>query len=834
MVHAPAGYGKTVALTQWAAASRRDGLWVRVREGLGEPASFAEQLASELDDAGLLDESNPLRMAAETLAVQQDPWTLVLRGLRRLPGELTLVLDEGEHLDDATIAGILQLVADAPRLTVRVATRRSNRFTEPGLALSFDVQLVSADELALTGDEATRVLGGHASADAVAHVLENGASPALARIVVLAGTLSPSSDDDAIEAAVDSLLRLRAPKWDERFVSFFERISLTETIDARLAAELTGEPDAGLLLDRAEAEGLGYWSTPGGGAAEHALFVIAPVFRRIAERSARRHLTDDEGRELDLRIARWHLAARRALPALQGAVRIRDWDLVNDVVRMHWPDLIRSSAQVRELFRRVPPLTLRTRPLPSMLLAILWNAHGSHRLRALEYLALASYGARMQRGRSRPADRAMLLMVESTAQRISGRHGQATRTALACYDVMLGMRPEERSRLGSNATTIYNHIGLSMFYGGHLGEALDCFRRSEASSEEKGRLAGLQGLAQNAGALSIEGDIPEAEAAVARATARRWPDAWRDGYPGSLFQLARTLLALEEGDLDEADAALSILDAHRATIEHWGWLEHADALIRVLRGDAEGASLRLERVEADQRHRQSLSAVNAAQLHTTWTLVELARGDLVAAERFAARLPPGPARDVARARVWLAQGDTDRVVRALAVDTAARAGSRIRAERLALVAAALALDEKDAGNDEVTAALLRLQALLLDRKLRLPVVLLPGRALDAMRRRVSAGGFDASFVQLLDHARARTVIDAQQAGPRLTRRELTVARELTASDTVTEIAAALSVSPNTIKSQLRAVYRKLGVSNREDALRALAARGLTDNSAGTR
>ncbi|MBD3751416.1 MAG: hypothetical protein IE935_03010 [Micrococcales bacterium] len=36
----------------------------------------------------------------------------------------------------------------------------------------------------------------------------------------------------------------------------------------------------------------------------------------------------------------------------------------------------------------------------------------------------------------------------------------------------------------------------------------------------------------------------------------------------------------------------------------------------------------------------------------------------------------------------------------------------------------------------------------------------------------------------------------------------------------------MAVSPNTVKSQLRALYRKLGVSNRAEALRALAAWGL--------
>lgn len=852
VLHAPAGYGKTVALTRWAADAERDGVWLRVREGMGEPLAFAQQLSVALADAGLLDESNPLRTAAESLTALREPWDLLSRGLRRIPHPVTLVLDEAEHLDETTIDGLLRLLTDLPTLSLRVATRRANRFTEPGLSLALDVRRIDTAELALTADEAATLLGPTTSDAAVDHVLDNGASPALARVLLLAGETasdpSRGGAEDALETAVESLLRLRAPAWDDQFRGFFRELSLSDAVDVDLATALTGAADAAALLDRAEAEGLGYWAAPPSPDRSDTLFVLSPVFRRTAERSARRTLPAERVRAADTRVARWHLAAGRALPALQAALRARDGDLVTDVVREHWYDLIRSAAEVRASLGRVPALTLRNRPLQSMLLAILWNAQGAHRLRALEYFAIAAYGARAERARARPADRALLAMVESTALRVSGRTAQAGRIAEACYRDMCEMSEGERMRLGRNESTIFNHIGLSLFVAGRVEEALDCFRRSDAVGRERGLLAGRQGLAHLAGVHALAGDMPEAAGAVARGAEMSWPDGWEDGYAGSLLQVARAQLAIEDGDPDAASAALATLERHRTTIEHWAIIEQIDAVAALLRGDVEAGILRLERAEREQGRRQAQSPASAERVRRARALLELGRGDLEAARGWAMRLSAGAAREIMRARVSLAAGDADGALRALSVAPLDTADTRTLAEHLALTAAAVAsapagrpaaapaapAAEGPAEVSDVAAALVRLHAVLVDRGLFEPLVLVPAAGLEALRDVAVAEGLSPDLVAVLERAMAAGVIGARAtASPRLTRREVAVARELGASETVAEIAAALSVSPNTVKSQLRSIYRKLGVGSRDEALRALAARGLVGEDPST-
>ena len=74
----------------------------------------------------------------------------------------------------------------------------------------------------------------------------------------------------------------------------------------------------------------------------------------------------------------------------------------------------------------------------------------------------------------------------------------------------------------------------------------------------------------------------------------------------------------------------------------------------------------------------------------------------------------------------------------------------------------------------------------------------------------------------------RRQLDADTMQPRLilTPAEMKTLRELASGDTTEDIAAALWVSVNTVKTHLRGIYRKLDVTNRREALRAARTVGL--------
>ncbi|MFT4212424.1 MAG: LuxR C-terminal-related transcriptional regulator, partial [Microbacterium sp.] len=114
---------------------------------------------------------------------------------------------------------------------------------------------------------------------------------------------------------------------------------------------------------------------------------------------------------------------------------------------------------------------------------------------------------------------------------------------------------------------------------------------------------------------------------------------------------------------------------------------------------------------------------------------------------------------------------------------------------------------------------------------------------------VRATGMRLPFALLTDDARARLVASAERVGeselatqvqagrpdapavrvelPRLTERERAVLGLLAETTSTAQLAARLFVSVNTVKTQLRSLYRKLGVTSRTQAIARAVALGLS-------
>ncbi|MBA8816844.1 LuxR family maltose regulon positive regulatory protein [Microbacterium halimionae] len=820
VAHAPMGYGKTVALAHWAATTGRDGVWLRVRDEVADPVTFVQYLATELDDFGFLDEGNPLLMASDALRIASDPWDLLRRGLRRLPGALTIAIDDSDGLSNETAQGLLALTTDLSMLSVRAATRGTNLLTESALAVLLDAVIVPTSSFALTASEARKVLADSGDESRCEELLAHGGAPVLARMIAL-GAQTQTSEPRSVIHAVESLLRVRMTHGDHRFVSFLERTALTDSIDIEFAVELTGYHDAGAMFDLAEREGLGYWAAPGV-RGRSSRFFYSPFLQVAAEANIRREQPKEVLQQLEMRIARWDLANGRPLPALRRAIFYRDYAFASDVVREHWFEVLKSGKQLNEIFRGVPMLALRAWPLLSMLLALSANAVGAHRLRALEYFALATYGAKAHRAKASPAERALLRVIEAAAYRVGSRSAAALAAADDAYSMMLEMSAADRDLLGTNKSVMYNQIGTTLFYAGRTDDAIDCFERSIAAGEARGLKSGLQGMALKAGVLAVSGDIPEARRAITQAEHQNWPDRWLLGYPGSFYQLARVMVALENGDAEGADTALRTLDPHRETIEHWPLLTHAEVLIGLLRRRPDEMSNFLQRVLHQQHRRKAVSELTKNRLRHTRVLIELARGDMTAADHALGKVSDGARTSVSRARIALARGDADGAMRALHAEDPDDWSARARAEYSALAAAAAAIHDPD--SPRTRELMSRIERSLQDRQQWLALAFVPVAGLDAML----VASPPESFEQKLRRARELAIIPAAAARPKLTERELAVVRQLARSESVAEIAAALVVSPNTVKSQLRSIYRKLGVNSRAHALAALSTLNLSE------
>ncbi|MET4581783.1 LuxR family maltose regulon positive regulatory protein [Conyzicola nivalis] len=839
----PAGYGKSVAMAQWAAATAADGIWVRIRDGNAGSAAFVQHLAAELAAAGLLDDAHPLLLATEALSGGADPWTLLRRGLQALHGPLTIAVDEIDRLTPECVNGLVDVVLDVPQLSVRATSRRRGPLNDPALALKLDVAVIGATDLALTPDEIADALSIDVTSPAVARIAALGGLPILTRLTSQSLDESSLSREGPTQGVIDSLIdaEIASRPWDPRFALFVRATSVADSLDRALAAELadiarsTLEPtddvpdDVGALLARAEDEGLGLWT---GTTRTTETFTYTPLIREGFER----RLRFEQPRLVETlvrAVARWELAHGRPFAALRRAVELRDWELASRVIRTYWNELLRNHGQqLRRLFHGTPLSVLRRQPLITMLLALEYNRTGHHRLRALEYFALAGHAARTQRDRSAPADRVVLRAIESAALRVSGRFDGALVAALDGRRILLAMSPDDRDGLGRVEPTLHNQFGTSLFYAGRTEDALDSFARSTSVGASKGLKAGLQGMALSAGALAAAGDLRESIAMIEQSQALEWPEGWLTGYMGSFNQLAGAFAALERWDADAADRHIRSLDPHRETIEHWPLLAHVDVLVELLRGHPERARLALDAEMLMQRRRRSIAPPTLARLAHTRSLIELAAGRPAAAERALGKAASAR-RSTGLARIALARAQPDDALRHLA-NPAASAGdpasSRSRAEAMALRAGALAL-AGDAGRAAVSLG--ELLEFMANRQQGLALALVPAQALDALLEvaRVSTIGDPH---ELLEGARAHAVIGSLAPAPSLTPREIALARVLPRAGGTAELAEMLSVSPNTVKSQLRSLYRKLGAGNRAEALIALSVMVLSEEPAGSR
>ena len=98
-----------------------------------------------------------------------------------------------------------------------------------------------------------------------------------------------------------------------------------------------------------------------------------------------------------------------------------------------------------------------------------------------------------------------------------------------------------------------------------------------------------------------------------------------------------------------------------------------------------------------------------------------------------------------------------------------------------------------------------------------PLVTAPAEVADLLSREVgSLGGVDGLAREVLA-LRAGLESDGLGAPP-LTAREAAVLELLPSLLSLEEIAARLTVSPNTVKTHLTAIYAKLGVRSRRDAV----------------
>jgi LuxR family maltose regulon positive regulatory protein len=324
----------------------------------------------------------------------------------------------------------------------------------------------------------------------------------------------------------------------------------------------------------------------------------------------------------------------------------------------------------------------------------------------------------------------------------------------------------------------------------------------------------------------LRGELAQAESLAVQALSA----ADRLGLPPRNFgraepELTLAVIQIEHNRLDDAqsqlDRVMQIAEGgRRPPIEFLVHLQQAR--LAALRGDEQAAADSLH--HADRVFSDPKPPVLAHLDHVAARLA-LDRNDPQTVAALWARMPEAPATDLLEARLRLTEGRPAAAESALA--RVARTGPRrTQVERGLLSALAKRQTDVDAALDALETALLAAQPAGF-----LMTIVGEGPRLWSLLDSLPARPEIADYVgQLLQTARGlvpppRPVTSQGLAAP-LSERELTVLRHLASRLDSTEIAGALYLSVNTVRTHVKAIYRKLGVNSRAEALRRARALAL--------
>jgi LuxR family maltose regulon positive regulatory protein len=872
LVSGPAGAGKTVACSAWAAGSPagRPVAWVTLDEQDRDPARFWAYVRAALARVRTV----PAEAARALEDVTPQAWPLVLVEAAQLFTEpVVLLLDDVHELAGGEVVpGLDLLIRHAPPSLRLILSGRC----PPGLQLAKlrvtgELAEVSTADLACTPQEAEAYfamlgvqLGPAERDDLLGRTMGWMAGLRLAAMRALAHPGEPgwatgiAGDEPAVTDYLADEVLGRLP---EQIRLFLLRTSVAQTVSGDLADALTGQPGGARTLDLLSRENSFVESLDH----DRSEFRYHPLLRDVLLAELHRKLPQ-EIPILLRRVARWHAEHGKPIEAVRCSAEAGDWDYGAHVLADAGP--VALMHQGPAVFEGVLALFPADRRADDAAVA---TACAAARLWSDDPEGAAAHLDGAQRALGRLADQQQRAVQPSLlALRVlqAASLGQADPGLLA-----EGGSVAERAQASAGSPAEHRSIGL-LWYA--LGVArlrrweIVQARRALLLAERQSAAGGLADLAARARcwralADAWHGDLAEAQKAVGelaagatadgQAASRAWLIALTQSHAGLLrddLGFARQMLdeanrpAAAEGGSRPASAAATAAAAASAGAD--GRLapdgaqlpgEPAAAVLRALSrartlladGDTNAARSVLIRLReasaADQRLDEVLTVLDAE--------IALRAGDTGRA-RIVLRLsdgwgPPDTAGGyLAHGRLLLAEGDfaaaLDAVAPVLGATEAAAEASRQEAPTLqekiaALIVAAIA--QRRLGRTGPAAELLE-QALALaepDSAGR-PFLDAGPAARSAITVLIPPDSRGASFAaRILEHFASQLPHPAEQAEQAevvLTDAELAVLRFLPSHMTNQEIAEALFLSINTVKTHLRSVYRKLRVTSRRQAI----------------
>lgn len=831
---APAGYGKTTLLADWASDNAGAVAWLTLTEADRDPVRFLTDVTDALRGplelaASAGDLGSPEAPAADA---DLDGYVAALHDdLLRHGSTLTVVLDDAHVLIGAirTVQLLDALMQQMPtNVRLLVAARQLPAVRLQRLQLQRRVTVIDAAALAFTEEETALALesmqapAGTSSSEEAYQATQGW--PVAVRLWALAsrnGHDTAIGDDAGAVSLPEYLTTEVLDAIDPELRTFVLEASIDDSVCAELVDQVRATADSATMLHRCYREGL-FLTMQEGRESTAAWFNWHPVFASHVRQTAEREDTV-ANRERHRRAAMWW-GGLEATTAVRHALLAQRPDLGAELAADAWPDLVLAgqTATVLELVRQLPadlPYEAELR----LAVAFAEAARGDI-TRARHELSVAySTANRLSdeprvRFEARAAALSLLYLVTDPASllatvergrallsRIEALPLAADPTTLALTRLCVGMG---EARLQADPEGALGHLRLAA-----------------ATALERGLTAThLVALAETCIPTIATGRLDEAERTANHVLQTAAAKGW--GVPSGLAPALGYLgwYSYWRGDLTAAVDRLTTA-ARLIHVTDWtlaGLAAYFRALARLHQGEAAYA-------RADLATMTELAARGVmppywtsviAGLDAELLLVEGRREDARAWAMSPQRPDEYRLAVMSRARILLRVGEPERAIAAIdllpADETFFHVGvlaNRLRAEAL------FRLQRIDEAHSALESALNAAQTL--------DVVLPFLTDADALRPLLEAHRSDSSAA-ILDRILARIDEDAvQPKGPgELTPRESATLRGLATGMTLSEIAASQFVSVNTVKSHSARLYRKLDARNRRDAVRVAIARGL--------
>jgi LuxR family transcriptional regulator, maltose regulon positive regulatory protein len=259
LITAPAGYGKTTLALEWL-QGREQVVWYRATSASADVAAFSAGLSDVL--AALVPGTGErlkqrLRVADTPERAARPLAELLAEDLASWPEAGLLVIDDYQLVaDSAPVEDFFDwLLTLASQLRVLVTSRRRPRWASARRILYGEIAEIGREQLAMTAEEAGRVLEDRSSGSVRALVTRAEGWPAIIGLAALT-----ASEEIPSERVSDALYRYFAEEVVRREAPEVERFmllaSLPSALDGRISREVLGITDSEAILDRLVADGL--------------------------------------------------------------------------------------------------------------------------------------------------------------------------------------------------------------------------------------------------------------------------------------------------------------------------------------------------------------------------------------------------------------------------------------------------------------------------------------------------------------------------------------------------------------------------------------------------